>query len=120
MTSPQSIDDTVDVPLTDNAALLWTALTAAVVAVVLGVVVVVRRARADVVAPTGRVRFPARALERGVFVGAFAVCAGAVSSVDVAGDVMVGVAAVVVAAGWMLWRGTGLSLSTNAIGQRRG
>lgn len=104
-----------------NALALVSALTAAAVAVAVAAVVVFRSARADTVAPSGRVRFPARALERAVVVGVFAVALAAVIAIEGAGgakdaggsansEVAIGVAVVLVSLAWLVWRGSFMSL----------
>ena len=107
-----------------NALALVSALTAAAVALAITALVVVRSARADAAAPSGRVRFPARALERAVVVGVFAVTLAAVIAVPDAGlattDVAVGVAAALVSLGWLVWRGSFMSLRSSGGATRRG
>ncbi len=68
-----------------------------------------------------RLRFPARALERLLIVGIVVIAAAVLVVFNVDGgadrDVVVGAVAVAVGLGWMLWRGTFLSLQ---VGSRRG
>lgn len=97
-----------------NASALVSACAAGFVAVVIAAVVVARSVRTPSAVATGRVRFPARALERAVVVGVFATALAAFASLDEAGrvsaDVVVGVCAVVTSLAWMAWRGSFMSL----------
>ncbi|MDP2344499.1 MAG: hypothetical protein Q8O67_26325 [Deltaproteobacteria bacterium] len=97
--------------LTQQAAALAASGSAVVVVVVVALLVFLRRAPpAGPGDLSGRGRFPARAIERGVVAGIAALALAGLSIWEVDSDVQVGVAAVVVALVWLWWRGSFLPL----------